>query len=280
MTLEEQRLSEMVDGELPADDACRLLLKVLEDQESRTTLREMLELRLLHAPWRRLEPKSLVISSATRPASEKPRSWLRQLPGLCASAIVGGLLVLAGGLLFRGGPSEKENGTHRDAGHKPAVVSTQQMQEVAQVFAFHESVAGPLKWFAAGDKTIQLAPADASEANRRPVAVRLRIRADQSNGPRVTKEFTIVCREREPTTIRLSSDGSRFRVSLIPTVRDGRVYMQYAIECERFAGSRNPAALLGNRVVALQQTPLGQFALGDRLIDVDANAWPLQSAKL
>lgn len=281
MVIDEQQLSELADGELSADEFCRVLVDVLDDQQSQAKLREFLRLRVLLSSWRCLDPNLVVTGTLEKPAVRNHRSRWSQLLRLCAAAMVGGVLAMAGDLLFLQKNGENIVERPPQQTNETMVVTAKQMQELAQVFAFHQSVAGPLKWYAAGADTVQLASAAESAPNGRPVAVKLRVRFAQSaRFAAVTKEYEIVCREHEPAIIHLPANGSRMRVSLIPTLQDGRVHIEYAIEWEHRPDGGNVAALLGQRDVALQQTPLGQLVVGDRMVNVAASAWVLKGANL
>ncbi len=66
------------------------------------------------------------------------------------------------------------------------------------------------------------------------------------------------------------------RVRLLPTVADGRVSLQYAIAADGSFRGPDEAALAGCRRLDLPQTPLGQLALNDCLVNVDASAWVIR----
>jgi hypothetical protein len=49
-------LSQLVDHELPAEQANQVLLDVIDDVQTRDRLKDLLRLRQLFAPWRQQEP--------------------------------------------------------------------------------------------------------------------------------------------------------------------------------------------------------------------------------
>ena len=63
---------------------------------------------------------------------------------------------------------------------------------------------------------------------------------------------------------------------LAPRVVNGTVQMQYAIAVDGQSQQTPPASLAGQRRLGLVETSLGQLAMGDRVLNVQAAAWPLQ----
>lgn len=306
-------LSQLVDGELPADQAARLLADVLDDAAARESLGAMLRLRLALDPWRRqgpapaievaavevpavetpaIETPAVAVRPAAGPARTETRHW-RGLAGLAAAAALGGLLVAGGFYLgarlgegqgagpVAGQPQEPaaapRSMTPEDARPQFAVTPAQR-REIARVFALHESVAGPLSWYAADDSSIELGAADKQEASRRPIAVVLRLVPAASCGQGGPKTYVIVCRSDDTAAIELPkpAEGRALRVRLHSTLAGGDVNLQYAIAADGpGAGPDQDAVLAGRRRIGLAQTPLGQLALGNCLVSVDASAWAM-----
>ena len=266
-------LSQLADGELESDQINEVLLDVLDDADKRRQLKEHLRLRQSLGLWRRQEPaRPIVALSAGHEIRPRHSSLSRRLGSLAAAAVIGGVLVLAGfWTAGRINPvEEKGRGNSR-----VAAVTDEQMRQVASVFALHESVAGPLKWYAADDQRIQLASAGEAEAGRKPVAVLLRL-APAGTEPAQVRNYVIVCRNGESATIEFPQAGgaSTVRMRLLPGVRDGKVNIRYAITVDGpEPAPRTSAALSGQRLVGLDHTPLGQLALADELVNVDASAW-------
>jgi len=274
MTHEEQDmlLSQLADGELAGAEANALLLAALDDPELRQKLKEMLRLRQATAAWRDQQPsRPVMVLTAPRAARRRWFGW--RLGGYAVAACLGGLLVIAGFWAAGAGrPGLVLPST-------VARVTPEQMQQVARVFALHESVAGPLAWYAADDDNIRVASAEGSETGNRPVAVLLRLEPAAAGGPGAARTYVIVCRERQSATIDLPDDlpgAAGLRVYLAPKALDGRIDMQYAIAVAGQNGGGVTATLSGQRRVGLTETSLGQLALSDRLLNVQLAAWPIR----
>jgi hypothetical protein len=276
-------MSQLADGELPSDQANDLLLGVLDDADGREKLKELIRLRQATAGWRASQPARPVMIVSDQPRSMRPRRRLAwRMGGLAVAACIGGLLVLAG-VWVAGWGRGPVRPLHQwqiapgpDAPPTVARVSSEQMRQVAQAFELHESVAGPLAWYAADDQNVRLASATGTEAGRAPIGVLLRLNAT-SNGSG-GRSLVIVCRNDEPAVIEIpaeSADRPGLRVYLAPKVDDGSVQMHYAIAAD--GDSRQPvlASLTGQRRLGLTETPLGQLAMGDSVLHVEAAAWSL-----
>jgi hypothetical protein len=206
----------------------------------------------------------------------KASSFRRQAIGLAAAAVLGGILVTGG--FFLGERSKVEQPLVPGSQQSVVVVSPEQRQEIANVFALHESVAGPLSWYAADDSTIQVAPVGKGESLRQPIAVVFRLIQDSTTSTREAippKTYVIVCRNSDPATIELppSALSKAVRLRLFPTLAKGHVNLQYAISADGSELGPNGAATAGSRMLGLDQTVLGQLALNDRLVNIDASAW-------
>lgn len=267
-------LSQLVDGELTSDETNGVLLSVLDDAQGRQLLRGMLQLRHGLAPLRNQQPPRPVV--ATLPPADK-RHWRLlpwRLPALGAAAVIGGLLVMAG-FWMTGNPAQPPRATFDVRHPLTNVVTAERRRELASVFALHESVAGPLKWYAADDRNISVSHEPRGESAAAPIAVLLRL--IPTGGPEAsTKTYVIVCRDRHRANIDLPEPqvASRVSLRLLPEARDGEVKIRYAINASRPGDSAEvDAALAGQRHVGLDRTPLGQIALGDRLVNVEASAW-------
>jgi hypothetical protein len=263
MSLSEEKkllLSQLVDGELPTDQANQLLADVLGElsggpagADAAGHLGALLRLRQALEPWRRQHPpKTIVALLPTAPARGTTPSARRAL-SLAAAALVGGILV-AGGFFLRG---------QIGAGHpamslakRPAVIVTP---------------------YAADDATIQVAPDQKGEPLRQPIAIVLRFVRDRSCAglqPADPKTYVIVCRNGDAAVqLPASAVAKSMRVRLLPTAVDGTVRLQYAIAADGANSGGGETALAGSRRLDLNQTPLGQLALNDCLVTVDASAW-------
>jgi hypothetical protein len=167
-----------------------------------------------------------------------------------------------------------------DASRAAVRVTPEQMQQVAMVFALHESVAGPLAWYAADDQNIRLASAGETEAGQTPIAVLLKLGPAGSDA--AARTLVIVCREDRRAVIELPAESpgrAGLRMYLTPRTVNGTVEMQYAIAVDGDGHQPAVASLAGQRRIGLAETPLGQLAWGDRLLNVEAAAWPLRQER-
>jgi hypothetical protein len=291
MSLSEEKkllLSQLVDGELPLDQANRVLADVLGElapapgsAEAAGHLGALLRLREALNPWRQQEPPKTVLPPSMLAGRTAHFAW--RMVSLAAAALLGGILV-AGGFFLRGqlGPGQAAvAGPGQPAApvaSPPALVVTpDERREIAQAFDLHESVAGPLSWYAADDATIQVAPAQKGEAMRQPIAIVLRFARDLScpgckaAGP---KTYVIVCRNGDAAIeLPQSAVAKTLRLRLLPTAANGTVSLQYAIVADGPNRGTGETAMAGRRHLDLGQTPLGQLALDDCLVNVDASAW-------
>jgi hypothetical protein len=279
-------LSQLADGELVHDETVAALLAALEDDDSRDRLRQHLQLRQMSAAWRSQQP-----SRDLRPAPPAPNSTplsaavngkrpRRHAPGgnILVASVVGGLLVLVGVWMGKSSqvaplPFSPELRT------KQFVVSPGERQKIAQVFAFHESVAGPLKCFAADDQAIEVTPADPGTPTARPLAVMLRLTSEGGPQP-LTHDYVIVCRQGVPVAIALPHGDAKFpqgRLYLSPAVDRNGVGLTYSLTMEDTGGKSAGAAIAGRRSVGSEPRSLGELAMGDRFVKVEASAWPLDS---
>src|SRR4029079_12060397 len=101
------------------------------------------------------------------------------------------------------------------------VVSPSERQKIAQVFAFHESVAGPRKCFAADAQAIEVTPADPGMPTAQPLAVMLHLTSEGGPQPR-THDYVIVCRQGVPVAIALPHGDAKFP--------QGRLYLSPAVD--------------------------------------------------
>ena len=276
-------LSQFADGELTSDRANELLLRVLDDPAAREKLKQMLGLRRDTVGWRCQRPAQPIVVMAQRPKRFRGRRLHWRAGSLAVAACVGGLLVLVG-MWAAGWLGQTTRPRHQwqivpdpDAPPLVARVTPEQMRQVAKVFALHESVAGPLAWYAADDRNIRLASARDEQVSHAPIAVLLKL--DSARTGTGARTLVIVCREQQPAIIELPSgrpDIRGLRVYLAPRTVNGKVEMQYAIavDGEGLGGSR--ASLSGWRRVGPTEIPLGQLALGDKTLNIEAAAWPMQ----
>lgn len=293
MSTSEERqvlLSELVDNELSGHQAVEVLMAALEDAESRQELKGMLMLRQAMQPWRCQEPPGAIVALPVAEPAETVLHGVWRPMHLAAAAILGAVLVTCG--FYLGGwlkvdgvataskqPSVDVKVQSRetpDQQRRVTIVTPEERSEIARAFALHESVAGPLSWYAADETTIQVAPIQEGEKLEQPIAVVLRLAPAEGCQSNENKTYVIVCRNNDPAVIelpQLAAVGST-HLRLLSTVAAGEVNLQYMLAADGVgAGLDQSAALVGRRRVGLGQTPLGQLALNDCLVNVDASAW-------
>jgi hypothetical protein len=293
-SLDDAILSQLADGELAQDETVATLLAALDSEESRGRLRKHLQLRQMTSAWRAQKPTSELAPPAPPAASTPLKSPPLKSPGggrshgqrthgmnFLAASVAGGLLVALGVWMGRSSHVALVP-FNADVGMQALAMSASQRQQIAQVFAFHESVAGPLKCYATDDKAVEVAPADPETQSARPLAVVLRLTADGS--PRsAAHEYVIVCRQGVPVAIPLphgDSTSPRGRLYLSPVVDREGVGLSYSLTMDDSSGKSTGAAITGQRNVGNDLRSLGEVALGDRLVHVEASAWPLDKVAM
>jgi hypothetical protein len=284
-------LSQMIDGELSPDEANQALSEtldeladVLDDAEACRRLRAMIRLREMLSPWRRQEPARPLVAIPAPQSSPQHSHLLHRLVGLAAAAALGGVLVAGG--FYLGNRDRRQGDLPALVAHvaQPAtIVTLEQRQEIDRAFALHESVAGPLCWYASDDATIQVAPALKGETLKKPIALVLRLSSDPNSPQREifgSKTYVIVLRGSTPATIELPSSqlASNLHVRLLSTETNGRIDVQYAIaaDADKDRGLLD-ASLAGRRSVGAGTTSLGQLAVNSHLINIDASAWVMKN---
>lgn len=267
--IDETVLSQLVDGELDSDRQNEVLSDVLADADARERLAEHLRLRGLLGHWRRQEPTGVVRVPPLHRNRTPAGSRSGHLLSLAAALFIGGVLVASGFLLAR----------HDGVSGDISLTSDERMR-IARVFQLHESVAGPLGWYVADEEHVMLgSPVKLTgDPVSRPVAVVLRLSPASNDRP--TRTYVIICRDNHSANIDLpglEGTGLMARFYLMPEVQDGGIEVQYALA---ESGVRRdlavPAALAGRRAVGSKPTRLGQLALGDELMNVDAVAWVIR----
>ncbi len=286
---DDEILSQLADGELAHDETVATLLGVLDNAESRDRLRRHLQLRRMTAAWRSQKPAGELAlpgpSAASTPlkSSAEGRAHGQRQHGLnlLTATLAGGLLVALGVWMGKSSPVAIVP-FNSDPGTQPLAMNASQRQQIAQVFAFHESVAGPLKCYATDDKAVEVAPADFETQSARPLAVVLRLTADGS--PRSAgHEYVIVCRQGVPVAIPLphgDSSAPQGRLYMSPVVDREGVGLSYSLTMEDASGKSAGAAISGRRNVGNDLRSLGEVALGDQLVHVEASAWPLDAVAM
>jgi hypothetical protein len=293
-------LSQLVDHELPADQADQVLAgildelaDVLDDTESGRRLRDMLQLRQTLGVWRQQELPRAIIALPPAPSAAHLSHAPWRTMSLAVAAVLGGILVAAGFYLggqFSGprpGTPIAQNNANSAGQPEQAspesprsviVVTPEERREIARAFALHESVAGPLSWYVADDSTIHVAPLGKGERPQQTIAVVLRMTPALLSNSKEAKTYVIVCRSNDAASIELpqSAMAKTSRLRLLSTVSHGEVNLQYVLAVEGSDRAAGDAALAGQRRLGLGQTGLGQLAMNECLVNVDASAWVLR----
>lgn len=301
-----QQISELADGELDRDRANVLLAEIMDDAEAREQLKAMLHLRQVWAGWRTLQPPDTVQikperplppmdtveagyqqSTTTHPISFKTIEPTRgqthlthagQLVGLATAAMIGGLLVMGGFWLAR----PDRTATAANSRYAPHVnISAEAVRQAAGAFALHESVGGPLKWYADDEQQIQFAAVEDKTPAGKPVTIFLEVKP-AGRPETAPRSYIIICREGEQAAVDFppaDKGQPAVRVHLIPAVHNGRIEMRYAISLSDGAGGEPGwASLAGERLVGTEPTELGLIALGEQRFNVGAAARLLSEA--
>lgn len=297
----DEQLSRLADGDLMADELAEVLLPTLADEAARDRLRDYLLLRQKLSKWRDQVPQHPATVAACYPSTQvalEPDSEKRPAASrwgfagqLAAAAALGGILVLGTLVVLkpanRAAPSvgqvaSQENAEESHAATAPHVqISSEQQQQVADVFAFYESVAGPLKSYVDTEGTIAVETlpgeaAAASQAVGEPIAIVIRF-ADQAHPNNSHTESLVVVRENVPIKLSLPrvSNQQQPDVYVISNRTNGKIDVRYAISMPNRTDERS-ASVAGWKTVGLQETSLGGLALGDRSVQITASAWAIK----
>ena len=277
--MDELRLSELVDGELDRDEANALLLETLDDAQARAQLKGLLQLRHVLAKWRRQSPPGVRLPMLVRSVR---RSLLSQPAGYAAAAAIGGLLVMSGFLLAR---SPGRNAAERTAPSAMVLhrqeLSPETVRQTAQVFAFHESVGGPLKWYASDDRQVQLASFDEPRSLGEPIVVYLDLVADASAGA-ASRQYTVVCRAGQQATMDFPAEPGKVpgvQIQMLPSLRGGEVELRYIVDLHAPKASRERwVSLAGQNVLGRQPMKLGVAVLDGHHFTLVASSGRLNAA--
>jgi hypothetical protein len=102
--------------------------------------------------------------------------------------------------------------------------------------------------------------------------------AVSSRSGQTSRTIVIVCREDAPTVIELPAEmagQAGLRVYLAPRAVNGKVEMRYAIAMDGESRQAPAASISGQRSLSMAEAPLGQLAMGDKLMNVEAAAWAM-----
>ncbi len=262
---EDVHLSRLVDGELDSDESNAVLLEVLDDGEARGRLKELLTLRCALAPWRQQVGPSPSRAATPRPSARVDRSMLRYAGSLAVAAAIGGLLVMGGFLMARHPGGGTTTAPPADSWASPRLPAEAIMQ-TARAFALHESVGGPLKWYAHDDRSVQLASINGGSVDAVPVALFVRV-GSATRPKQPVWNHVVVCRVGEAATVTFpagTEDRPDVRVQVVADRLGDGVNVRYgvAIDAPGDASTRW-GSLVGQHSVGTAETPIGQLDLGN-----------------
>ena len=287
-----EQISLLVDGELPTEAANELLRETLGDAELRNALEEQLRLRALLAPWRGQQPKApllhTTIPHAAPPAHRFGPSPMRRYFEIVGAAALAGLLVFAGFWFAQNQHPQNLIATNQPATNRPApkqswIITPEKQKEVTDIFAFHESVAGPLTWLADGESKITVDEASKTPEDQQPIAVLIRLKnvygqPKAGQGPS-EHEYIVVCRAGNSATINLPDGDTSLKLRLFAERKPNK-NVQIHYEFAAAAKDDTLVTLSGERQLDLRSQSLGPLVMNDQLIDVEAGAWQIEKAKL
>ena len=279
LSKDDLHLSELVDGELDRDDANAVLLMVLDDADARGRLKGLLRLRHVLARWRRQEPCCVQVPVA--PTSGRSRSH-SQAAGYAVAAVIGGLLVMGGFMLARS-PDRHDSGHAKtpmvSSGHQG--LSPETVHQMAQVFAFHESVGGPLKWYASDDREVRLASFDGRRSSGEPVVVFLDLKEDDAS--KTGHRYMVVCRTGQQAAVDFPAgpgDLPAVRFQLFPSFQDGDIDLRYAVDLRAQGDSQYRwVSLAGRNALGHEPLQLGVAVLHGRRFSIAASSGRLNPAQ-
>ncbi len=290
--LELTQLSQLCDGELDNTAMVGVLLNVLDSPEakerpqteSQRTLRDLLRLRQTTAAWRNREPTKTILPTSPMITLDKSSRPMTNVAVWVATAACAVCLLLMGvvvGQYLNVGTAAPEVLITEDAPElnvSSQVVRAERRRQLAEVFAFHESVVGPLSWYAAAENAEDLAMAS-GDPQSAPVGLVLRF-TTQGQQPE-SQEYTIVCRDRSSASIKLPGSGpgeEPVLVRLTPITERGEIALQYCVVLPGAPGIADAMGLSGRRSLGANLDELGEFAFDAKSIRVEASAWLLEGA--
>ena len=275
MNPNDETFSRLTDGELTSGELNEALLGALDDPAARDELKLHLQLRQANAAWRE---GICGVEAEVSPVVKMPdfndhrRHWIRY----SAAACIVGALVFAGVMGGRWTAPANPNGGEHATYVAPAVrvVTPEEQRNLTEAFALHESVAGPLAWYASDENEILVAPAEENVALGEPVAV-----AMSFTGPAgKTRRVTMVCRAGRLTTIQLPAHGETPAMKLVlsPKAVNGHTQLRYAIAVDSPSNGQPLAVVTGQQDLRTTEIAMGQLAFDDTYLNIRATAWAVR----
>jgi hypothetical protein len=273
MNPNDETFSKLTDGELTSGELNEALLSTLDDPAARDELKLHIQLRQANAAWR----------EEMRGAEVAPVKQLRDFNyprthriRYAAAACIVGVLVLSGvmGGLWMA-PQNLNSCRHAPYVYPTVrVVTPEEQRDLTEAFALHESVAGPLAWYASDENEILVAPAEDKATLGEPVAV-----AMSFTGPTgKTRRVTMVCRAGRLTTIQLPAHGETPSMKLVlsPKPVNGDTQLRYAIAVDSPTNGQPLAVVTGQQDLRTKEIALGQLAFNDTHLNIRATAWAIR----
>ena len=260
MNPNDEIFSRLTDGELTSGELNEALLGALDDPAARDELKLHIQLRQANAAWRE-EMRGAEVSPVVKiPDFNYHRTHRIRY---AAAACIVGALVFAGVMGGRWMAPRALNGCRHAPYHNPTVrvVTPEEQQNLTEAFALHESVAGPLAWYASDENEILVAPAEENATLGEPVAV-----AMSFTGPTgKTRRVTMVCRAGRLTTIQLPAHGETPAMKLVlsPKAVNGHTQLRYAIAIDSPTNGQPLAVVTGQQDLRTTEIAMGQLAFDD-----------------
>ena len=162
----------------------------------------------------------------------------------------------------------------------PMLVSAQQgispetVHHMAQVFAFHESVGGPLKWYASDERDVQLASFDGTRSPGEPVVVFLDLVEDDAS--KTSRRYMVVCRAGQQAAVDFPAgpdDLPAVRLQMLPSFHGGDIDLRYVVDLhETGNGEKQWVSLAGQNALGRKPMQLGVVLLNDRRFTIAASS--------
>lgn len=160
-------------------------------------------------------------------------------------------------------------------------LSPETVHQMAQVFAFHESVGGPLKWYASDDQMVQLASFDGTSSLSEPIVVFLDLVGDDAS--KTGRRYMVVCRAGQQASVDFPAGPGEMpalRLQMLPSLHGGVIDLRYVVDLRTSDdGEKRWVSLAGQNALGFKPVQLGVVSLHDRQFTVAAGSGRLNIAQ-